>query len=269
MKQINSGVIYGLIDPRTGEIKYIGKTTIKLNDRLSSHLNLAKKPGKKNLLYSWLRSILDSGNRPIILEIEKTNNLTEREIYWISYYKNFGIKNQQPGGEGQPKGYEFKNRYIPPKGEIPKHFIKYIGNQLGRKRSLDTKIKMSKAQSNVSRPGNWKKIVAKNIETQKEIYFKSLKEASFELNLAVSGICSCLKHRIQTFGVYQFKYENGEYPNIVRPRKNKVYIYKNNEILVVYDSILEASRCLLLDRKLIMRYCKTNTIHNNFKWSYV
>ena len=53
-------VIYGLIDPRNGELRYVGQTVRLPQLRLSQHLSIAKK-GAKSYNYFWLRQLLAEG----------------------------------------------------------------------------------------------------------------------------------------------------------------------------------------------------------------
>jgi len=120
--------IYGLYDPETDELRYIGKTVSKLNVRLSQHITASKK-GKINHLHCWIRSL---SKCPIIkpIEIVPYEQDSEAEIRIIAEYRTSGynLVNESDGGEGQ-KGYhhseETKNklrvlnigRKMPPKSE--------------------------------------------------------------------------------------------------------------------------------------------------------
>lgn len=99
----NKYLIYKLIDPRTNEIRYIGKTKNSLKKRLYEHLtkrNLTPKTHKNN----WIKSLLKENLKPIIEKIEEVNedNWIEREIYYIQHFKNKGINltNGTNGGDG-------------------------------------------------------------------------------------------------------------------------------------------------------------------------
>jgi len=77
--------IYSLVDPITNEIRYIGKTIMPLSKRLSTHYR------DKHLTHKtcWITSLKKVGLKPLIKSIEicDEETLTEREIYWISYFK--------------------------------------------------------------------------------------------------------------------------------------------------------------------------------------
>ena len=111
--------IYGLIDPRTKEIRYIGKTKFDLNFRLSQHINDAKSimegygRRKINKKFSWIISLFKKDLSPtmILLEIVSVNDSwIDRERYWIALYKQrYRLTNMTSGGEGSDanKGRKF------------------------------------------------------------------------------------------------------------------------------------------------------------------
>jgi hypothetical protein len=97
-------LIYGLFDPRTNELRYVGKTDQTLKDRLKAHI------GRRNLTSKrhssrWISGIINSGARPEIFEIEKVPpgwDWKECEEFWIEYFKSIGCRltNISSGGEG-------------------------------------------------------------------------------------------------------------------------------------------------------------------------
>lgn len=97
--------IYGLVCPFSKDIKYIGKTKLKLKRRLSMHIR-QNSTCKKSI---WIKSLIANNNLPEIIEIEKcnTNNWAQREKYYVSMYPN--LLNENAGGAG---GVNVKNNYI-------------------------------------------------------------------------------------------------------------------------------------------------------------
>lgn len=89
--------IYCLKNPDTLEIRYVGVTTLKLNQRLSQHKCAAFTTKAQTHCAKWIRSMKKA---PIIelIEICTGENWEEREKYWISYYNN--LTNINPGGKG-------------------------------------------------------------------------------------------------------------------------------------------------------------------------
>lgn len=77
---MNEVVIYGLKDPRTGAIFYVGKT-ICIEQRLSWHLT-TKRGGRAR--YRWICDLKREGLRPelVVLEQCREDNWRERERDW-------------------------------------------------------------------------------------------------------------------------------------------------------------------------------------------
>lgn len=102
---VSAVVIYGLYDPRTHELRYVGKT----NDpsrRLTGHLTSARSAIRPNHRISWLRSLLAAGVVPVcgVLEICDTTTWVDRERHWIADLRRGGanLLNATDGGEGVP-----------------------------------------------------------------------------------------------------------------------------------------------------------------------
>lgn len=96
--------IYKLIDPITLKVRYIGKTEQTLEKRLYHHIARAKANETSSHCANWIRSLLAKNTRPIIELLEEVTlqNWKEKEIYWISYYKNIekDLTNFMAGGDG-------------------------------------------------------------------------------------------------------------------------------------------------------------------------
>jgi hypothetical protein len=98
--------IYSLSDPRTGQVRYIGKANdpkIRLYGHIDSRRLLKKTP--KN---AWLRELIANGLQPTI-DILETTDLAcwqDREQRWISAMRDAGasLTNITSGGEGT-EGY--------------------------------------------------------------------------------------------------------------------------------------------------------------------
>lgn len=117
----NIGIVYGLICPLSKDIRYIGQTTRKLSKRIYGHKYeaLKEKRGKMTYKENWLRELINLGKldeiENIVLETCLLQELDEREMYWIEYYKNKGNKltNILPGGKscrGFKKSQEVKGK---------------------------------------------------------------------------------------------------------------------------------------------------------------
>lgn len=97
--------IYGLTDPRTNELRYVGKTVLKPERRLQLHISFAKDESKTSRSYRWFRSLTRENVKPeifVIQEIPPLGDWTEAEQFWIAYYRFIGCRlcNVTDGGEG-------------------------------------------------------------------------------------------------------------------------------------------------------------------------
>lgn len=103
----NPGYIYGLEDPRTGEIRYVGKTVQKLSKRIESHCTPSKLAARthKN---SWLKNLRNEGLKPeaVVIQVLPEADLSTAEIYWISTLRDrgFDLTNGTDGGDGATAG---------------------------------------------------------------------------------------------------------------------------------------------------------------------
>jgi hypothetical protein len=93
--------VYGLIDPITKELRYIGKTkNIKI--RYRDHL---RGLNEKNHKANWIKGLLKNNLKPEIIIIEENESEKEcfsSEIFYIEYFKCIGARltNLTLGGEG-------------------------------------------------------------------------------------------------------------------------------------------------------------------------
>lgn len=92
--------IYSLSDS-TG-VRYIGKSNDPIA-RLKNHIKESRRRNKYRK-DSWIKSLLNSGNLPILNIIEEieVEDWKSREAYWINFYKDQGCRlvNGTEGGEG-------------------------------------------------------------------------------------------------------------------------------------------------------------------------
>jgi hypothetical protein len=101
--------IYGLYEVgKEDKIRYVGKSDNPKN-RLRSHISyIFKEHTHKSC---WMRSVIESGGKIglKIIEVVDYYNWSEREIYWISNFKN--LTNTSPGGESGITGKLFRIEY--------------------------------------------------------------------------------------------------------------------------------------------------------------
>lgn len=149
--------IYTLTDPRTGDVRYVGKTKQNLSDRLQSHLADTRK-GIRSHKVSWLRQLRSVGLIPVIEILDEVPDDEWKfwERFWIQQIRawGFNLTNTLGGGEGLSFGNQtsFKPGFTPwNKGTAR---IKILKNNRGKAgRSLDTQFKSGMMPWNKNNPG--------------------------------------------------------------------------------------------------------------------
>lgn len=84
--------IYGLEDPCSGEIRYVGKTQQRLSMRLADHLMDAERSGSVSKKRQWLRQLIAFGLKPRIfqLEIVDYEDANDAERFWAVMLQFYG-----------------------------------------------------------------------------------------------------------------------------------------------------------------------------------
>jgi hypothetical protein len=136
-------IIYGLIDPQTDQIRYIGKTARSEVVRLRQHINTAKakqRDGKRcNHKENWILSLVASGQEPFVtvLEVVPPDGDWEAvETRWIA--ETPGLTNDSLGGQG-PHGFTWSEETRAKLSATRKTIV-------GWKHSEETKKKIGDAQ---------------------------------------------------------------------------------------------------------------------------
>lgn len=96
--------IYGLIDPRDQQVRYIGQTGKLLAARLASHIRRGKSQRGKHRL-DWIRCLIGLGLVPTIISIDRVTReeADDFEKYWIELFEESGydLVNGTNGGHEQ------------------------------------------------------------------------------------------------------------------------------------------------------------------------
>lgn len=99
-------IIYGLIDPRNNQLRYIGQSSTGLDrpKRHNSSYYLRPHKGLRTHKQRWILQLLSLNLKPeiIILEqLDKKEQLNESEIFYIAYFKSLGCRltNTTLGGQ--------------------------------------------------------------------------------------------------------------------------------------------------------------------------
>lgn len=130
--------IYALIDPRTGDVRYVGATT-DVQRRLREHLR------RKEFRYCsrWIQSLLAEGLTPCVWVLEVVGDGWQRaERRWIEMFRGLGMAecNIADGGEGTSPG---STKSAETRAKISAAATRW---QTGRDLSADHRATMSVAQ---------------------------------------------------------------------------------------------------------------------------
>lgn len=148
MAGTNYVYIYGLIDPRSGAIRYVGKT-VNMVARLAEHLRCNDEGPRSD----WIRGLLADGLRPgcEILQIVENSLWEDCERGWIFYGREIGwpLFNISKGGNGgQPCTEEARQKLSDHfRGRIvsPETCQKISASKMGHPVSLETRQKLREA----------------------------------------------------------------------------------------------------------------------------
>ena len=90
--------IYALLDPRDGDVRYIGKAKCS-KARLASHLKDARR--RDTPVYRWIRKLNSMGMAPSVFVLERTDDWKEAERRFIAAARHCGARllNVAEGGD--------------------------------------------------------------------------------------------------------------------------------------------------------------------------
>ncbi len=222
---MEKGYIYKLIDPTNNECRYIGKTIQKLKVRLYRHLNdIDKSISHKN---SWLIGLRDKGLlndvKIEILEECDLYILNEREVFWISEFKNNGHKltNLTIGGDVGSMGHKHSDEAKRKISEVSKKMDRshmrtkefrdkisksLIGNNRhkGSKHSEETKKKISESKKGTV---SWNAQSVLQLDKEGKVIkeWRSAKYAAEHLGLSQGNIWSVINGNRNKCGGYKWK----------------------------------------------------------------
>jgi transposase len=100
------GSIYALCDPATGQPRYVGQTTGRVDERLRQHLGTARRGSR--LVCRWLRSLGGPPRVQILQQVAvDVRDLDTAECRWIRRLRNRGyaLTNASPGGRRSLPAY--------------------------------------------------------------------------------------------------------------------------------------------------------------------
>ena len=219
--------IYGLLDPRTDELRYVGKS---INPRTRIRKHLSERYNHNSYKDRWIRKLMDDGVKPklLIIDVVPKNNWQFWEMYYISYFKELGVKltngteggDQPPSTKGRRHTKESKEKMSRSKKGKP---IPWLND--GKKRTKKHKENLSKSLKGRKSPNKGKTfskemcLILSNASTLKKRVrqldlegnlievWDSVNQIQKELKLRhISECCRNIKYR--TVGGFMWEYEN-------------------------------------------------------------
>ncbi len=206
-------IIYGLVDPFTGQLRYIGKSEEGMKRPLQHSMPslLAKNtnPHKCN----WVRSVLAKCGIVeilIIQEFQEAEILDQAEIHWISYFRGLGcnLLNISTGGEAGTKGWK----------QSPETIAKRVAHFKGVPKTQECKDKISATLTGQPSPKKGRPLSPEELishakshaippfQDQHGRVYATLKEAAEMWNLEPGNICNVLKRKRKSTGGLVFTY---------------------------------------------------------------
>lgn len=237
-------------------VKYIGVTSKSLKERLNKHINDVKTSRTKNLhKKNWFNDNINNLNIELIESYSTIEDCYCAEIYWISYYRNKGINliNKTDGGEGC---YGYKHSE-----ETLKKISGSNNHRWGKPNLINKEILGKKIEYSIDGI-NW-------------ILFNSITDAKKKLNISnrtIKNICDGnYVHKSTYFFRYYgdvFKEPRKRNKNNQSIRKKKIEAFIDNN-WIVYDSSIDASENLGIDRSKIILVCQGSRLTaGGYKFRY-
>ena len=97
-----SGIIYGLVDPESGYIRYIGRTIRSLESRLKEHRQGSRR--YRTHCVNWIASLSRKGLafETVVLETVAVEDINSAEQWWVAFARSTGwpLTNLTGGGDG-------------------------------------------------------------------------------------------------------------------------------------------------------------------------
>lgn len=203
--------IYVLIDPRTNEIRYVGRTLQKLNNRLKQHLRAKDKSHRVN----WIKSLtlLEICPEIKLIDVACTwNDCLLLEQYYINKYKlSCNLTNMTDGGDGS-MGFTHSDETKHKMSKFAK--VRFTDAQEREKLKISNTKAWNKLSENdkddikYKKQPNMRTIAQYDMDNNLITIFRSLREIERKLGYFRANITPCLRGIAKQGYGYIWKYHN-------------------------------------------------------------
>jgi hypothetical protein len=211
-------LIYGLVDPRDGQLRYVGKSSSGLKRPRSEWRNALAGHEGRGRKVCWIKNLLKAGLElygvVVIQEFDDDGILGQAERFWIAYFRQIGCRltNDTDGGEGV-SGYiptadlrRARSEFFRSVTRTPEWKENISKSKLGKKRSAEEIAAVAAGiRSSAAFRAHLNKLHAiPPFWDQNGVRYESLKEAATKLGLWPQNISHVLKGRYRHTGGYVF-----------------------------------------------------------------
>lgn len=255
--------IYALSDPRSNQIRYIGKAN-NPEDRYINHFNSAR--DKNTHKRNWINSVRKDGFRPELLIIDEVpkSDWQYWEKFYISLFKTWGFNlvNYTNGGDGST----FGNSGSWKKGNIP--------HNKGVPCNDEIRKKISDKLTGTTNVSSYKPIIKYDLNYNLIKRYKCIKDAIDESGgfFSASKISCCLTGKRKHHRQFIWKYDDGSdliKSNIKLSKREVIQYDKELNLLNKFKSIKEASLKTSTCENGIVRCCRGKDITaGGYFWKY-
>jgi len=189
--------IYGLVDPISGQLRYIGQTMRPLQKRLIDHTSESRTTHTHKS--NWIRTLLSRGLVPGIILIQEVDDeiRNQAEIFWIAYFIGLGcpLTNCTEGGEGW-RGYRHSEE-----SKLKMSLAKKGKNTAAWTEERKDKLRKPKAPLSEAHKEHCRQAAPRTaILDQDGQWYPSIRAAARKLGLNRTCIWMVLEGRLKTTG---------------------------------------------------------------------
>lgn len=251
-------IVYGLLDPNTLDLRYVGRSSSGLV-RPKKHIwNMTENKTRYSHLriYRWIEILRRDDAKPTIIvlsECSTQEQLALEEIRWIALAKQFdhNLTNLSDGGEGNAGHQSFWKG----KKKNPKSVELCASKTRGGRRTLEQRLEMSQQRKGRIVGNKTKEKLSKTSKHKKQIQdnfgniYESVNQAASKFGYGGSAISRSLKNpRVVVAGRYKFTYLKAEDRDRNITTSNMKVIDQHGN---VYQNVKEASEKLQVSKSSI------------------